>query len=75
LQADGHVLLKREEFVNIAAALDELLSVANGTDIQAIKHAISKVDNLTKEYAARRMDHAIRQAMQGHTINEFTEKL
>jgi len=75
LQADGHVLLKREEFVSIAAALDELLSVANGTDIQAIKQAISKVDDLTKEYAARRMDHAIRQAMQGHTINEFTEKL
>jgi molecular chaperone HscA len=75
LQADGHSLLKRSEFLVISAALDELLHVVNGTDVGVIKRAIEKLEEVTQEYAARRMDHAIRQAMQGHKLDEFTENL
>lgn len=70
LQADGR-LLKHQEFLAINAALDELLKIANGTDPQAIKRAIEHLDAATQEFAARRMDVAIKKAMQGHKVTEF----
>ncbi|ALG68880.1 Fe-S protein assembly chaperone HscA [Beggiatoa leptomitoformis] len=74
LQADGQTLLKHQEFLAINVALDELLTVAQGNEPMVIKQAIEKLDNLTQEFAARRMDQAIKHAMQGHKINEFMEE-
>jgi len=74
LTADGPTLLKRDEFIKISAALDALLKVAKGKDIQAIKKAIVHLDDVTQEFAQRRMDSAIKKAMKGHRVDEFTEK-
>ena len=38
--------------------------------IDAIKVAITALDETTSEFAARRMDASIRQALQGHKIDE-----
>ena len=73
LKIDGHSLLKQEEFLTINTALDDLLKVKDGTDAQAIKRSIEKLDEVTKEFAARRMDASISKAMKGHTVNEFME--
>lgn len=70
LQADGR-LLKHQEFLAVNAALDDLLKIANGTDPQAIKRAIEHLDSVTQDFAARRMDSAIKKAMQGHKLTEF----
>ncbi len=72
LQIDGHHLLKKEEFLAISAALDELLKVKAGQDAKAIKQGIDRLNQVTQSFAARRMDHAIRKAMKGHHIEEFT---
>ncbi len=73
LKADGHILLKHTEFMDINAALDELLKVNRGNDAKAIKRCIEKLDQLTQEFAARRMDASIRKAMKGHRVDEFME--
>ncbi|EIJ43290.1 Fe-S protein assembly chaperone HscA [Beggiatoa alba B18LD] len=74
LQADGQTLLKQQEFLSINQALDALLKVKEGTEPSVIKQAIEKLDSLTQEFAARRMDQAIKRAMQGHKLNEFMEE-
>ena len=74
LQTDGLKLLKQHEFVEISEALDTLLHVSKEKDAQAIKEAIEQLDVVTREFAARRMDAAIRKAMKGRQIDEFLEK-
>jgi molecular chaperone HscA len=74
LQADGHHLLKHHEFLEINAALDELLKLVRGNDAQAIKRGIEHLEQVTQDFAAKRMDSAIRQAMTGRQIDEFMEK-
>jgi len=73
LQVDGHKLLHRDEFERINDKLDALLKVMHGQNVQAIKKAIDHLDTVTREYAARRMDGAIRKAMTGHKVTDFQE--
>ncbi|WP_069472691.1 Fe-S protein assembly chaperone HscA [Candidatus Marithrix sp. Canyon 246] len=73
LKIDGDRLLKQDEFLTINTALDQLLKLKDGTNAQAIKRSIEKLDEVTKEFAARRMDASISKAMKGHTVNEFME--
>ncbi len=73
LKADGQVLLKQHEFLEINTALEELLKVEQGNDAGAIKNAIERINDVTQEFAARRMDASIHQAMKGHRLNEFAE--
>ena len=74
LKADGHHLLKHHEFLEISAALDELLRVKQGNHVQTIKKAIEHLDEITQSYAQRRMDTAIHHAMTGHKVDEFTQE-
>ena len=71
LKADGHKLLRKDEFNNINAGLDKLLKTTRGKDAGAIAQAIEELNKITQTYAARRMDAAISQAMQGHRVDEF----
>jgi molecular chaperone HscA len=70
LTTDKH-LLSSKEWDSIQQAKQVLQQVQNTDDITAIKQAIAKLDNLTQDFAARRMDASIKAAMQGHNINEF----
>jgi len=74
LHTDGATLLKRDEFLNISATLDTLLKVKDGKEATAIKQAIQKLDEVTREFAARRMDNAIRKALTGHRVDDFIEE-
>lgn len=70
LAADKH-LLSTQEWDNIQQARQLLQQVQNHDDITVIKQAIAELENLTQDFAARRMDASIKAAMQGHNINEF----
>nr|MBP8281951.1 Hsp70 family protein [Aeromonas sp.] len=70
LLADGDALLERGDRAVIDTALIRLKTCRDGTDTEAIKAAIAEVDHATAEFAARRMDVSIRQALQGHQIDE-----
>ena len=68
--ADGN-LLSAAERQQIAVALDHLSAVRNGNDHRVIKIAIEQLDTVTREFASRRMDHSVKQALSGHNVNEF----
>jgi len=70
LRKDGEMLLSADELAAIDAALQHLVNVQQGSDQDAIKLAITALDETTSEFAARRMDASIRLALQGHKIDE-----
>ena len=70
LAKDGDGLLSAEERQQIDAAMQHLQDMKQGDDADAIKSAITALDEVTKEFAARRMDASIRLALQGHQIDE-----
>lgn len=69
IAADAH-LLGSSELLEIEQALSALKAVSQGEDTAAIKAAIDKTNHITDEFAARRMDNSIRQALQGHKVDE-----
>lgn len=69
IAADAH-LLGAAELLDIEQALSALKTVSQGDDTAAIKAAIDKTNHITDEFAARRMDNSIRQALQGHKVDE-----
>ncbi len=71
MQKDGKQLLNEQEYTQIATAIDTLLTLANGSDVNAIKEAIEAIDKLTDSYAERRMDVSIKAALTGHTVDEI----
>ena len=69
VQHDG-ALLDADELADINAALATLAEVRQQDDTAAIKAAIEHTNTLTDDFAARRMDKSIRQALQGHKVDE-----
>ncbi|SNY57911.1 Chaperone protein HscA [Arsukibacterium tuosuense] len=69
LQHDG-TLLNEQELTEIKTALATLAQVRQQDDTAAIKAAIEHTNTLTDDFAARRMDKSIRQALQGHKVDE-----
>lgn len=69
LSADAH-LLAASELQAIEAALHQLQQVATGDNTNEIKAAIERTNQLTDEFAARRMDMSIRLALRGHNVDE-----
>lgn len=69
LKADA-ALLSAQELTNIEQALTTLASVKQGDDTAAIKAAIEYTNTLTDDFAARRMDQSIRNALTGHNVDE-----
>jgi molecular chaperone HscA len=73
LAVDGDTLLTAGERDTIGRALERLVQTRQGSDRQAIKQAIDALDAATQEFARRRMDAGIRQALAGHRVEEFAE--
>lgn len=69
LQADA-ALLDTDELAVIEQALVSLEQAKQGSDTAAIKAAIEHTNTITDDFAARRMDKSIRQALQGHKVDE-----
>lgn len=69
LGADGG-LLDMHERQAIEQAAKQLYIAAQRDDVEAIKNAIKITDKQTQEFAARRMDVSIRQALKGHSVDE-----
>ncbi|MBJ3815678.1 Fe-S protein assembly chaperone HscA [Shimwellia pseudoproteus] len=69
LAIDGG-LLSAEERAAVDTVMLELRAVMHGSDIESIKQAIKNVDKQTQEFAARRMDNSIRQALKGQSVDE-----
>jgi len=71
LAVDGEALLSTEERARIDAGLVVLQQARGGDQIQAIKQAIESLDQMTAEFAARRMDASVQKVLKGHKLDEF----
>jgi molecular chaperone HscA len=60
---------------SIDNAMKNLQTARMGNDDRAIKKAIDEADRATADFAARRMDQSIKQALTGHTLEEFEQDL
>ena len=69
LAADGD-LLSAEERAAVDAAMAHLNAVREGDDTQAVKDAIDALAKTTEDFAARRMDRSIRQALEGKSVDD-----
>jgi molecular chaperone HscA len=70
LEADGE-LLSDEERARVVASLAQLRTLAAGDDAGAIEDATKALAAETDEFAARRMDKSIRQALTGRKLDEI----
>ncbi|MBE9516531.1 MAG: Fe-S protein assembly chaperone HscA, partial [Proteobacteria bacterium] len=69
---DGERLLDGQERNAIDAAMQSLAQAREGDDINAVKSAIERLDKVSSDFAARRMDDGIRSALKGHSLDEFS---
>ena len=70
LAKDGELLAEQERAA-IDGAMAELAQLAAGEDADAITKAIEALDAKTQEFAARRMDNSIRQALAGQSVDQI----
>jgi len=73
--ADSPELLTDEDKKAIAAAMGELDRVKAGTDHNAIRAAIEQLDVASKEFAGRRMNHALEAGLRGRGVAEVEAKV
>ena len=71
LVVDAEQLLSQEEKSKIMAARQALVDVKDQTDKEQIKQSIKQLEAECDEYVARRMNSNIKNAMQGHSIEEY----
>ncbi len=71
LAEDAEKLLTSDEAAAIHDIIGELEQVAQGIDQRAIKLKIEAVDNLSAEFAQRRMDASINKALTGHSVDDI----
>ncbi|MEH6530649.1 MAG: Fe-S protein assembly chaperone HscA [Photobacterium frigidiphilum] len=70
LAIDGDTLLSKEERETLEGVMMELVQLRKGTDYRVIEQGIKKTDKESQEFASRRMDKSIRQALAGQSIDE-----
>ena len=70
LAADGEAMLSELEQKSLLRGMQELAVLAQGDSPEAIEKGIEELNALSEEFAARRMDQSIRQALTGHKVDE-----
>ncbi|MFO7594037.1 MAG: Fe-S protein assembly chaperone HscA [Pseudomonadota bacterium] len=71
LEVDGERLLSAEERRQLKSSMDTLREIKQGSDHKAIKQAIDKLNRESSEFAARRMNASIQQALSGQELEKF----
>lgn len=74
LAVDGDILSSDTEHAGIEAAAQALIQLRDGTDVDAIRAGIKALEEACEPFVERRMNRSIRQAMQGHRVEEFQEQ-
>ncbi len=71
MQADGDALLGEQESKQLLSAIEALIELRNGDDADAIEQGIKATDKASQEFASRRMDISIRQALAGQSVDNI----
>lgn len=70
LKQDGE-LLTIDERTEIEAALNQLALAQQTPETEQLKRAIKQLDRVTQAFAAKRMDHSVRKALSGQSIDQI----
>lgn len=70
LEKDGDTLLARDERAGIEKAMMTLTQVAAGEDHRAIKNSIAALSVATEDFAERRMDRSVADALRGRKLED-----
>ncbi|CAH0992648.1 Chaperone protein HscA [Sinobacterium norvegicum] len=68
---DGNALLSESERNDLTAAMETLVVLRNGDSARAIADGIESLAKASDFFAERRMDSSIKQALAGHSVDEF----
>jgi molecular chaperone HscA len=71
LAQNGDKLLSATELATLHDAMSALANTAKGDDTQAIKDGIEAVDKASQDFASRRMDESIQQALAGQSVDDI----
>lgn len=71
MQADGDELLSDQERQALLAAVEHLIELRNGNSADAIEQGIKDTDKASQDFASRRMDKSIRQALAGQSVDDI----
>lgn len=71
MQADGDALLQEQEKAALLQAIESLIELRNGDDTAAIEQGIKDTDKASQEFASRRMDKSIREALAGQSVDNL----
>lgn len=71
MQADGDALLNEQEKQVLVEAIEALIKLRNGDDADAIEQGIKDTDKASQEFASRRMDKSIREALAGQSVDNI----
>ncbi len=71
LAADGDTLLSSEERTTLEALMQKVRKLAVGNDEKALKAGIAELNANSTEFASRRMNASIQQALSGHQLEDF----
>ncbi|MDO6687325.1 MULTISPECIES: Fe-S protein assembly chaperone HscA [unclassified Agarivorans] len=71
LAESGERLLDAAERQQIKLAVDALALVASEDSVPAIEQAIKQLDSISQDFAARRMDDSIKQALTGQQVDRI----
>jgi molecular chaperone HscA len=69
--SEDEALLSPAEYASIMTEIENLQRLVNGSDHQAIKAGIDALSAKTGDFAARRMDKAIRRALTGSRVDNL----
>jgi len=73
LDVDGEGLLTNKECISIKAALQALKDIQQGEDVAAIKAAHDRLERATSDFAARRMNVHINEALSGQHLDQISD--
>lgn len=71
LLKDGKQLLSEQEYLSIVDNIKQLEEIAQGSDVNVIKEALTEIDKLTDHYASLRMDASIKKALTGQSVDQI----
>jgi molecular chaperone HscA len=71
MSQDGDELLTDEERDTLIKSIEALIELRNGQDTSAIETGIKQTDKASQEFASRRMDKSIRQALAGQKVEDI----
>lgn len=75
LAKDGQTLLSSAERANLESRMTELQGLLEGSDAALIKAETEALGRLSEDFAARRMDKSIREALSGQSLDALTDKV